>query len=318
MNKKIFLFLFLFSLIINAQIKKLSYDRILNYSIKEDNNFNIYSNDSKTDNLIIDYGESWDSSYKKHFSWQHKDHYLTGYLFNEKFLHQSGSSEYMGTLQMDFEKDANLYDIDEYKNCVAYKGVEKNKKGNNYLMVYCTVMNDNYDYSEMNKFMLANQVGIHTPPLPKNHVIVKAMMFNQNNEALFNFFDLIKMSSETQNLLFNQDYINAYINEKPFPNDKKNKPFYCKFIVEEFYLSDELEKKLNEFMSDMDTYYNEYGYTSSNDQSDFYDREIERLAKFYQKHNNLNSKQIEQFRIILKKLKTSKKEDDFFWVRDAY
>ncbi|CAA7194837.1 hypothetical protein [Chryseobacterium potabilaquae] len=318
MKKKIFLILFLFSIIINAQIKKLSYDRILHYSIKEDNNFSIYSNDSKTDNLIIDYGESWDSSYKKHFSWQHKDHYLTGYLLNEKFLHQSGSSEYMGTLQMDFEKDENLYEVDSYKNCIAYKGVEKNKKDNNYLMIYCTVMNDNYDYSEMNKFMLANQVGIHTPPLPKNHVIVKAMMFNQNNEALFNFFDLVKISSETQNLLFNQDYINAYINENPFPNDKKNKPFYCKFIVEEFYLSDELEKKLNEFMSDMDTYYNEYGYTSPNDQSDFYDREIERLAQFYKKHNHLNNKQIEQFRIILKKLKTSKKEEDFFWVRDAY
>lgn len=71
-------------------------------------------------------------------------------------------------------------------------------------------------------------------------------------------------------------------------------------------------------MCDMDTYFKEFSYLDPKDHSNFYDSEIERLSIFYKKHNHLNSKQIDKFKLTLKKLKTSKKEEDFFWVRDAY
>ncbi|WP_415329050.1 hypothetical protein [Chryseobacterium sp. MMS23-Vi53] len=318
LNKKNYfiLFLFLFTTF-NAQITKLSYDRSFNYSIKENNNFTIYTNQIPTDNLIISYGESWDISYKKHFDWQHSNNHLNGDLLNNKFLNQHGSTTLSPLLEINLVKDENLYDIDSFKNCIAYKGFYKDGS-DSYIMIYCTEDNDNHDYSKMNNFLLKTMFGLDSANLPTNNIIVKLMMFNGKGEVIFNLVDLLNISNEKKEIYFNKDYVNSYINGQKPPKDRKDKPYYCQFTIEEFYLSDELEKRLNEFMCDMDTYFNEFGYLNSKDQSDFYDSEIERLSIFYKKYKHLNQKQIDKFKLTLKKLKTSKKEEDFFWIRDAY
>ncbi|AZA62267.1 hypothetical protein [Chryseobacterium indoltheticum] len=237
---------------------------------------------------------------------------------NDKYLHQNGSSLSNNYLEVVLIKNSNLYNVGSFKNCIAYNGsFKENKTGNNF-MIYCLQMDDDYDYSEMNRFLFTTQFGINFENLPQNNIVVKVVLVDKNGEATVNFLDLIDTVNETLKLYFNKDYIEAYINQKPSPKDKKTAPFYCKFIIEEAYLSNEVEKRLNQFMNEMAIYYNEYGYLDIDDQNKFYDSEIQRLATFYKKHNHLDSKQIEKFTSTLKKLKTSKKEEDFFWVRDAY
>jgi len=319
MKNKPYLIVFLFiQFFFNAQITQLSYDKILNYTIKEDNNFKVYSSKSETGNLIIGYGENWETTYIKDFTWQYKKNILNGYLMNDKYLHQNGSSLSNDYLDVVLIKNSNRYNVGSFKNCIAYNGsFKENKTGNNF-MIYCLQMDDDYDYSEMNRFLFTTQFGINLENLPQNNIVVKVVLVDKNGEATVNFLDLIDTVNETQKLYFNKDYIEAYINQKPSPKDKKTAPFYCKFIIEEAYLSNEVEKRLNQFMNEMAIYYNEYGYLDIDDQNKFYDSEIQRLATFYKKHNHLDSKQIEKFTSTLKKLKTSKKEEDFFWVRDAY
>lgn len=210
MKSKSFLIVFLFAQIFfNAQIKQLLYDKVLSYSIKEDNNFNVYGSTSGAGNLIIGYGENWETTYVKNFTWQYKKNILNGYLMNNKYLHQNGSTLADNFLEVTLKKDLNLYNVGSFKNCIAYKGSFKENKNENKFMIYCMQMDDNYDYSEMNSLLFTTQLGINLEDLPKNNIVVKAVLVDKHGEATVNFLDLIETINPPHKLYYNNDYIST-------------------------------------------------------------------------------------------------------------
>ncbi|MCD0469057.1 hypothetical protein [Flavobacterium sp. JAS] len=289
----------LLSSLVQSQFKNYQCNKHLLYLVGDDKEIHsIFFND-KIDAPVFnmqyfkesDFSECDDVDF--YYLVKNKKHDLHGRIFNQKYVMATGSTTFSRGIQIKgLLKTKDLYTIREY-TCQEYKA-EIDKLGS-HIVIYTTNLGDGVDYNKLMK-EIEKLMEVEIPKLAKGEIIVQLFMQFPDGR-LWKMLDYLRSETVNQEIVIDEKNIEQIVSlsDEIAPSKNIPSPVYCSVIGHSEGTDETVKEKLNEFLGNMCTYFEQFGNLDNKDFCIYFDKEIKRKAKFYKKFEIFNTKQAAEF-----------------------
>ncbi|MCV9926928.1 hypothetical protein OIU83_04665 [Flavobacterium sp. LS1R49] len=227
---------------------------------------------------------------------------LQGKIFNQKYVMVTGYTSSAQVLQItNLAKTDDLFTIGKF-SCKEYKA-EIEKTGS-YMVLYTTNLEDGLDYNRPMQ-EIQKTMNILIPNLKKGEIVVQIVMQMPGNKY-WKMIDYLGSETINQEIILNEKNLSQIYKtviqgeEGVIPEEISPTPIYCSIIGHNGDTDRDVKEKINDFFRNMCIYFDQFGNLDNKDFCIYFDKEIDRKAKFYKKHEILNAKQVTEFEKELK------------------